>query len=358
MPGEIKRLEIFGAGTWKPGNGQTVTISESDLDEIVSNFAALNGTNIVKPHLKLGHTEAQKWFGQSVGIPTLGWINRVWREGKKLYADIANVPSALMDMIKNGHYHNVSAEVFPPGVIEHEGKKYGSVLSAVAILGTEMPAVKDLAGLASALYADQFTAQTSAAPIIFSSEVDPAMFTQEQVDSLIAAAVAKAKGEFESANTAKFSDLNAQVTTLTARAEAAEAKITEQATQFANAQMEQMVDEAIRAGRMLPKQKDQALAFGRSLKGTINFGGAEKPAHEAFKEFLNTFGAQVNTTEQFASRDPNQAQTTNFATAAQEVDHLTRQAVSASNGAVNYSTAMRQVLAGNTALAERYKKGV
>jgi hypothetical protein len=357
MPGEIKRLEIFGAGSWKPGNGNVVTIAESDLDDIVANFDALNGTNIVKPHLKLGHTEAQKWFGQSVGIPTLGWIDRVWREGKKLFADISHVPDALLGMIRTGRYHNVSAEVFPPGVIEHAGRKFGSVLSAVAILGTEMPAVKDLAGLASALYADQFTAKTEAAPIIFSHEVNQSMFTQDQVDSLIAAAVDKAVKEHKESTTATFSDLDAQLKMATSRAEAAETKLAEQASTFAAAEMNRLVDEAIRAGRLLPKQRDTVLAFGATMKGTVNFGGAEKPATDLFKEFLNSFGTQVELKERGGGQHA-QHETANFATAAQEVDHLAHAAITASNGAVKYSEAVRSVLRENADLADRYAKGV
>jgi hypothetical protein len=356
MSGEIKRLEIFGAGTWKPGNGKTVSISETDLDDLVSNFDSLKGTNVVKPHLKLGHTEAQKWFGQSVGIPTLGWIDRVWREGKKLLADVSHVPDALLGMMQAGRYHNVSAEVFPPGVIEHDGRKFGSVLSAVAVLGTEMPAVKDLAGLASALYADQFTAKTEAAPIIFSKEVNQSMFTQDQVDSLIAAAVTKAVGEKESDHKARFSDLEAEVGTLTARATAAEAKLAEQAATYASAEMGRLVDDAIRAGKLLPKQRETVLAFGTTMKGTVNFGGTEKPALDMFKEFLQSFGTQLDIKERAGGQHTG-GESNNFATAAQEVDHLAHAAVSASNGAVKYGEAVRTVLRDNGELATRYAKG-
>jgi hypothetical protein len=359
MPGTINRLEIFSAGTWTPGNGTDVTFTEDDLDAMVGNFAALQGTNVVRPHLKLGHTEAQKWFGQAVGIPTLGWIDRVWREGRKLFADISNVPNALLDMIKGHHYHNVSAEVFPPGAIEHEGKKFGPVLSAVALLGTEMPAVKDLAGLASALYADQFTASTAAAPIIFNQEANQSMFTQEQVDSLIAAATAKAVKDVNDANAAKFSDNTAQITTLTARAEAAETKLAEQAATFAAAEMEGLVNQAIKDGKLLPKQKDMALGFAKSLKGTMNFGaGGERPATEVFKEFLASFSTQVDKGERGSGKTAQRDGAGDFATAAQELDSLAAAAVSESGGKVLYGAAVREILRTNEDLASRYAKGV
>src|SRR5690606_30682287 len=98
----------------------------------------------------------------------------------------------------------------PPGQVEHNGKKFGHVLYAVAVLGTEMPAVSDLAGLAAALYSQQFST-TALTPITFTQGNQSAMFTQEQVDALIDAAVKKAvdatKGEF----TAKVGSLEAQV---------------------------------------------------------------------------------------------------------------------------------------------------
>jgi hypothetical protein len=356
MPGTIQRLEIFGAGTWTPASGQKVTVTEGHLDEMVANFYALNGTNIVKPHLKLGHTDAQKWFGQKVGIPTLGWISRIWREGAKLFADIDSVPEALLDLFRQGRYHNVSSEVFSPGQIEHDGKKFGHVLSAVAILGTEMPAVKDLAGLAAALYGQQFSSETKQEPVIFNQANGVAMFTQEQVDTLIAAAVNKANEAIRAEFATRISDLGAQVTTLTARAEAAEGKLNTQAAEFAQREAVNLVDQAIKDGKLLPKQKDLALAFMSGMKGTVNFGGAEKTPAQLFADFIGLAGKQVDTTERGSgkegSRDVRQ-----FATAGHEVDAKVNEAISASGGKLGYAEAMKKVLDGDADLASRYIKG-
>lgn len=358
MPGEIRRLEIFGAGTWQPASGGTITVTESQLDELVDAFAALQGSNIVKPHLKLGHTDAQKWFGQKVGIPTLGWIDRVWREGKKLLADIKDVPEALLDMIKAGRYHNVSAEIYPPGMIEHAGRKFGHVLSAVAILGTEMPAVKDLAGLAAALYANQFTASVEVQPIIYAKGTVHAMFTQEQVDSLIAAAVTKAVGEAQANFTSKINGLTEQVTVLTKRAEGAEAKLAEQAAAFAQREAEGLIDAAIKDGRLLPKQRDLALAFTTGIKGPINYGGKEQTATQLFSEFLATFGKQVDTTERGDGKEGSRSPAT-FATAAQEIDHLVKAKMAASGGKLDYAAAMAEVIRdpAHKDVADRYAQG-
>src|SRR5690242_4388571 len=131
MPGVIQNLEIMSAGTHNASTGK-VTITEGDLDAMVSAFTDLQGTNIVKPHLKLGHSEAQKWFGNTKGVPTLGWVDKIWRQGTKLFANIRDVPTALLDMIRAGRYHNVSVEAYGPDAkIEKDGKVYSHVLSAI-----------------------------------------------------------------------------------------------------------------------------------------------------------------------------------------------------------------------------------
>lgn len=358
MAGEIKRLEIFAAGTWAPSNAGKMTVTEANLDEMVSHFQELQGSNVVKPHLKLGHTDAQKWFGQDVGIPTLGWVERVWREGNKLFADIANVPDALLDLIRQKRFHNVSVEVFTPGQVEFNGKKLGHVLSAIAILGTEMPAVKDLAGLAAALFATQFASPVAEKPVTFTSERnETAMFTQEQVDSLIAAAVSRITAEL----TAKFQEIGAaQVTELAvvrARAESAEAAVAKQATDFAQAQAVATIEAAIKDGKLMPAQKDMAMAFMTSMTGPIKFGGTEKPASVLFSEFIGGLGKQVDLKEKGKTADGAPAE---FATAAAEVDaavqaHMTK--VTASGGTADYAVSFAAVKAANPTLMTRYAAG-
>jgi hypothetical protein len=354
MPGTINRLEIFAAGTWSPATGGKMTITEAALDEMAAHFTELNGSNIVKPHLKLGHGDAQKWFGQGTGIPTLGWVDRVWREGSKLFADISNVPEALLEMIRLKRYHNVSIEMFTPGQIEFGGKKLGHVLSAIALLGTEMPAVKDLAGLANALFATPFSSEVAAKPIEFTAERNhPAMFTQEQVDSLIAAAVSKAVTDA----TAKFAADNAshaaELQVMTARAETAERTLATNAAEFAQREAVTTVDQAIKDGKLLPAQKDMALAFMSSVSGKVSFGGTEKPAKALFAEFLASFGKQVNLGEQGDGHQPK-----DFANAAAEVDHLVRKRISADkSGKTDYATAFDAVRSENPTLMSRYAAG-
>ena len=105
---ELNEIEIFAAGKWKPSNGGGVEITESDLDDMVESFNELSVKNGFMPALKLGHTETEKYFGDSKGAPRLGTVSKIWRAGTKILANFANVPEALVDLIRNRRYNQVS----------------------------------------------------------------------------------------------------------------------------------------------------------------------------------------------------------------------------------------------------------
>ncbi len=353
MAGTIQNLEVFAAGTWTSAEGRTTTFTEQDLDEMVDSFHALQQTNIVKPHLKLGHQDSQKWFGQKTGIPALGWVERLWRNGQKLMADVGNVPEALLELIKQKRYHNVSIEILPKGKIEHDGKKFGYILSAVALLGTEMPAVKDLAGLASALFSEQPVAFADGVePSVFTPTPEKNMFSQEQVDALTAAAVSKATADV----TAKFSSdataKDTQIQVLTQRAEGAEKQVTTLTAKLAYSDHEKIVDEAIKVGKLLPKQKERAMAF-MAIETKMSFGGAEKSAAVLFSEFLADAQPVVALGEQGRSTGEEGGK---YSSAAAELDALTNSAIQAAGGPskLSYKDAMDNILATNADLKTRY----
>lgn len=357
MPGEIKKLEIFAAGTWTTSSGQKVTISNDDLEDIVKNFDILKDSNIVKPHLKLGHTDAQKWFGQKNGIPTLGWIDQVWAAGGKLFANIVNVPNEIIDLIKNGRYHNVSAEVFPKGVIKHNGAAVGPVLSAVALLGTEMPAVKTLAGLASALFADQFNSPLDKEPERF-TKGEKGMYTQEQVDALVDAAVSKAVTKAKDEFSAEQDSIKTQLEVATRRAVDAEKALNETKKAFEDQRISSIIETAIKAGKILPAQKDMVTAFAANMKeGTMNFGGKELSRLEMFEQFMNSFGKQVDLTER-GSGNNSGGKADSFSTAAEEVDFKAKEMIRLdTSGKLDYAAAFKKVLSADADLKERYAGG-
>jgi hypothetical protein len=96
------------------------------------------------PPVKLGH--------DSKGSdPAYGWVERIYRKGKTLYADLKDIPAEIYKKIKDRSYDHVSSEIF--WNLERAGKKFSRVLKAVALLGAETPAVSGLAPLRTVVHA-------------------------------------------------------------------------------------------------------------------------------------------------------------------------------------------------------------
>ena len=140
---ELKDVEVFSKGKW---NGHEIT--DKDLDDIV------NGTNEIidkiKPRVKLGHDDKQELLHKS-GLPAGGWITKLKRVGDKILVNIKEVPKVLYDLIKNGAYKRISSEILDNYNEPSTKKIYKKVLSAIAFLGADLPAVTNLKDIA-ALY--------------------------------------------------------------------------------------------------------------------------------------------------------------------------------------------------------------
>ena len=134
---EIEGVEVFAAGTW---NGDTYTVK--DLDLMKKAFDENKET--MKPFLKLGHDSDQKLL-QTDGLPAAGWVKSLERIEDKLVACFTNVPEKIMELIKRGAYKKVSSEIYWD--IAVNGKSYKHFLSAVALLGADMPAVQNLSDI-------------------------------------------------------------------------------------------------------------------------------------------------------------------------------------------------------------------
>lgn len=355
MARKIEAVEIFASGTHH--GSQKVEITESDLDQMVHSFEVLKDKEGFKPVLKLGHDEAQSFFGQVKGAPNLGFIDRIWRVGKKILADFSNVPDALVDLIDRRRYNAVSIEVIPK--TEVDGVSFSNVLVAVALLGAELPAVKGLKELAATLFTEvpkgpKFSGD--ALEFIFSKEMEmPATYSKEQLDDLIAAAVSKAvdvaKNEFEatvSELSGKVAKAEKAVDTANATSITASDALRQYEDDVRKASAETMVDDAIKAGKLVPAQKDEALAFALNLRGTIKFGDTEKSASDVFKSFIEGLPAKVDFSERGAAGESN---STNDAMA--EVHQRATKFVQ-ENDKMTYADARTRVLAENPLLKQRY----
>ncbi len=127
--------EVFAVGTW---NG--LEFSKEDLNLIANAFSSLREYHQVP--IKFGHNDEQP---MTDGQPALGWVDNVWVNGNKLMAKFIDIPKVVYEAIQGKLYKNVSIEL-DMGV-EHKGNHYPWVLSGVALLGADIPAVNVLADL-------------------------------------------------------------------------------------------------------------------------------------------------------------------------------------------------------------------
>jgi hypothetical protein len=181
---------------------------------------------------------------------------------------------------------------------------------------------------------------------------DP-ILTQEQHDSLCEAAVDKAV----KAAKAEFAQDGQRLTA--ERDEAREAlKVNKQEfndfrTKAAQAEAESTIDAAIKAGKLLPKQKPSAVAFLMAQTGTIKYGDEEKSAAALFAEFIEMSPPKVDIGEQ-GSGSVDDGESGDFAgDPGGEVNSRAIKLTEA-DSKLSYADARKRVLAADPKLADAY----
>lgn len=115
-------IEVFKTGTWTDSSGKTRTWTKEDIDEIVRRY------NEQKEHeapVVIGHPENN--------APAYGWVERLERRGKSLFAKIKPTVQEFVDWVRQGLYKKVSISLYPNMLLRHIG-----------FLGATPPAVKGL----------------------------------------------------------------------------------------------------------------------------------------------------------------------------------------------------------------------
>lgn len=132
----INRMEIFRPGTW---NG--IEFKETDLYQMEENFRILQAT--LRPKLKITHRDDQESLAglASYGDITNVWIEKVQGEAR-LFCNVERVPEEVANWIRSGRFSERSIELWL--MREVDGKTYRNVLTAVSLLGAEIPAVAGL----------------------------------------------------------------------------------------------------------------------------------------------------------------------------------------------------------------------
>lgn len=157
----LKRVPIWAAETAVDGR----QVTEQDVQDVVDSFQEIGP--VLKPYIKLGHTENQKIL-QEDGLPSGGWATRLWREGLTILADFAGVPTVLAELVTKGAYRRVSSEVFHN--IKINGKTYRRALRAVAFLGADTPAISSLGDIVALGYASDAEVIAYDTPLTYQEE--------------------------------------------------------------------------------------------------------------------------------------------------------------------------------------------
>lgn len=139
----IDGVEVFRTGTW---NGDRY--DAKDLDDMVAAFDAVG----FQPPVKLGHDEKS-------GDRAYGWVERIYRVGDRLVADLKDIPQHLYELIRDRAYDHISSEIFFN--LKRGGKTFRRALKAIALLGAETPAVAGLKPIREAVFAAGFAGQSA-----------------------------------------------------------------------------------------------------------------------------------------------------------------------------------------------------
>lgn len=138
---DLKGVELLAVGTWNgtgcPEGGCEFT--QKHIDQAVKAGKELDGT--FEAPVKLGHDDDQKLL-QTDGYPAAGWVKNLRRVGEKLIGDLVKVPEKVAQLIDAGAYRKRSVELKQD--VEIDGTTYPLVLTGLALLGADLPAVEGL----------------------------------------------------------------------------------------------------------------------------------------------------------------------------------------------------------------------
>lgn len=115
-------IRIARTGTWTDSQGTPRTFTSADFDAIVRNYDPQQE----EAPLVIGHPETDS--------PAYGWVRALRRTGADLFAQLAQVPETVREVVQSGSYRYVSMALHPGG----------KRLRHVGLLGGVPPAIKGL----------------------------------------------------------------------------------------------------------------------------------------------------------------------------------------------------------------------
>lgn len=336
--------EIFAPGTWN----KTWKFSTQDLHDIVANFKALGDNHHVP--LKFGHNDAQS---MTDGYPALGWVSDVWVKDDKLIAKFESVPTIVKKAFDAKLYRHVSVELDVD--VEHRGKKYKYVLSAVALLGADIPAVNTLNDLKH--YLDGGERLAASRREMFSTvqgnlpdeEND---MTPEELDKAIDKAIAPLAGKLATF-TADNLALKSENDKLKADKAANDKLEAAGKVKMHRDTITAKLEAAVKGGVLTPAQREGALRFMRIADDAAVVGITEVQIDEYIS--INGNAKKVNMSDQGKGSGSNNSENANkgYEDAGSELVARAHK-LQGEDGKLSFSAALDRVMAADPALGKAW----
>lgn len=231
-------IEIFSAGTRTADNGETYNITSAD---VVAAAAAYDPAVHEAP-LTVGHPKDN--------LPAYGWVGKLEVDGAILrVASHRQVDPQFAEMVQAGRFKKRSTSFYHPA--DPSNPKPGVwYVRHVAYLGAQPPAVK---GLKDIQFSETANAVCFSEPITHThQEQDDMKDLQAQLDE---ANAKLAKAQADAAEAKKKAD----------DAESQAAQFAEKTMADRKSQLVSFAEAQVKTGRLLPKDKDMAIATLEAL---------------------------------------------------------------------------------------------
>lgn len=281
-------IQIARVGTFTDSYGRPQSFTESDLTAIA---AAYDPKKRDAP-LVFGHP--------ATNAPAFGWVQTLKTEGGKLFAQFAQVPGIIRDLVSKGHYRHVSMSLMPDRVS----------LRHVGLLGAAQPAIDGLPAVELAEGPDNITIEFSkdaatdggmprsgseAATALAASDGERPTGRGAELDKIVKESPVATMEELQQqvgALTEQLNALKAENAKLKSekdgaegekgeaekKAEATAAEFTAYKANVVNTAREKRVLALVNSGRLEPAEKDETLSFAAALaevQKPVNFAAAD-----------------------------------------------------------------------------------
>lgn len=239
-------IEIFRAGRHIDDSGTPHNFTEADLADMASSY----NPALREAPLTVGHPKDN--------LPAYGWVKSVQNTAGVLSINPHQVEPQFAEMVHAGRFKKRSASFYPPSAPNNPtpGKWY---LRHVAFLGAQPPAVAGLKDI-------QFSEDDAGGAVSF-SEIATAPSTQPKALSMTEAEIQALQAQLEAEKKARAdAEAKAKAAEETAAAAKAEAaSFAEKAKADRTAGFVSFAETQVKAGRLLPKDKDMAVATMEAL---------------------------------------------------------------------------------------------